>query len=249
MKALFITLLVVAVVGAGGYFGYGFVYDMAEDAGYDAGYPAGHAEGYASGQEAGYTEGYETGNEDGYEIGYETGYETGETEGYDTGYEKGTAVGYDAGRTAGYTSGREVGYETGYGEGVEDGLGHGYTIADATLSQVLAFMRADRTDENPYIEGDYNSYVCSHYTRDVCNAAEEQGIRAAFVEVRYPDSGHAIVAFNTIDSGLVYFEPQSDERVEPVIGTHYYQCVIPNPGFYYAAPDYDDTILDLVLVW
>jgi len=125
-------------------------------------------------------------------------------------------------------------------------LGHGYTIKDPTYEQAVAFIREDRTDENRYVE---DTYVCSHFARDVCNNAEQEGIRCAFVDMRYPDGGHSIIAFNTIDEGLVYFEAQNDERVRPVIGKRYYQCREAGPGYYYEPPSYDDTITDMLVIW
>jgi hypothetical protein len=124
--------------------------------------------------------------------------------------------------------------------------GHGYTITDPTYKQMMNFIRGDKTDKHPYIEGEY---VCENFAMDVCNNAEEKGIRCAYVIIHYPDSGHAIVAFNTIDRGLIYIESQSDELVEPVIGEHYYQCVIPKPGYYYEEPGYDDTIEEIHVIW
>ena len=57
------------------------------------------------------------------------------------------------------------------------------------------------------------------------------------------------MAFNTIDRGLVYFEPQSDEQAMPAIGKKYYTTVIPKPDYYYLPPAYNDTIQDMVLIW
>jgi hypothetical protein len=58
-----------------------------------------------------------------------------------------------------------------------------------------------------------------------------------------------IIVFNTIDRGLVYFEPQSDEQAVPAIGKRYYTTVIPKPGYYYTPPADDDTIMDMVVIW
>ncbi len=92
-------------------------------------------------------------------------------------------------------------------------------------------------------------YVCSHFARDVCNNAENEGLRCAFVEIRYPDGGHSIIAFNTTDEGLIYFEPQSDEIVKPVVGKRYYKCIETKPGYRYEKPPYDDTIVDILVIW
>ena len=83
----------------------------------------------------------------------------------------------------------------------------------------------------------------------MCNNAENAGFRCAFVEIRYKKGGHAIIAFDTIDRGLCYFEPQTDEVVNPVIGKLFYQCVVPRAGYYYKPPPYDDTIMDILVIW
>ena len=62
-------------------------------------------------------------------------------------------------------------------------------------------------------------------------------------------TGHSIIAFDTTDNGLVYFEPQSDWIARPVIGKRYYQCVEPEPDYYYTAPPHDDTIMDILVIW
>ena len=180
-----------------------------------------------------YSEGVTAGYEDGYTVGHDTGYSSGEQDGYDEGYSSGSADGYDEG----------------YEVGVEAGLGHGYTLRDPAYEEVITFINQDKTDENEYIEGTYGVYVCSHFTRDVGNNAEEAGLRSAFVELRYLDGGHAVIAFDTIDEGLVYFDAQTDERVRPVIGKRYYQCIEPEAGYYYARPSYDDTIKDILVIW
>ena len=180
-----------------------------------------------------YSWGATAGYEDGYTAGHEAGYSSGEQDGYDQGYSSGSADGYNEG----------------YGVGVEAGLGHGYTLRDPAYEEVITFLGQDKTDENRYVEGAYGIYVCSHFVRDVGNNAEEAGLRSAFVELRYLDGGHAIIAFDTIDEGLVYFDAQTDERVRPVIGSRYYQCIEPRPGYYYVKPMYDDTIRDILVIW
>ena len=180
-----------------------------------------------------YSEGETAGYDNGYSVGHEAGYSSGEQDGYDEGYSSGSADGYDEG----------------YEVGVEAGLGHGYTLKDPTYEAVITFLGQDKTVENRYIDGTYGVYVCSHFAKDVGNNAEEAGLRSAFVELRYSDGGHAIIAFDTIDEGLAYFDAQTDERVRPVIGKRYYQCIEPKPGYYYTRPSYDDTIKDILVIW
>ena len=193
---------------------------------------------HSQGESDGYSDGYNQGYTDGQEVGYSSG----ETEGYHLGKQGGYEEGYLAGKSNGYEEGVEAGYE----EGVSAALGHDYTIIDPTYKQAIKFLKEDETDENKFME---DIYVCSHFARDVCNNAESEGLRCAFIEIRYPDGGHSIIAFNTTDEGLVYFEPQSDEIVKPVVGKWYYKCVEPKPGYRYEKPSFDDTIVDIVVIW
>jgi len=183
---------------------------------------------YVAGDAAGYDEGYLAGQKIGYIMGNQDGYSDGFTLGKDEGYGEGEAVGYTDG------------YDTGYAEGLYAGTGHGYCLADPTYAEAVDFLRRDRTDWNRY---DDDSYVCSHFSRDVCNNAEAEGWRCAFVELRYSDSGHSIIAFDTIDRGLVYFEPQFDDGVRVEIGRRYSQL---ND---YVIPYWDDVIRDILVIW
>jgi len=181
----------------------------------------------------------------GYSAGQKIGYSSGKQNGYNEGYGLGKQDGYDEG----YDLGKADGYEEGYDEGIQAGLGHGYTLRDPTYREVVSFLRKDKTDENEYIEDTYGVYVCSHFARDVCNNAEAEGLRCALVSLIYPEGGHVIIAFDTVDEGLVYFDTITDERAEPVVGERYYQCVEPRPGYYYVKPDFDDTIMDILVIW
>lgn len=186
------------------------------------------------------------GEADGYRKGYSAGYTVGQAAGYGSGQEDGYKLGYEEGEQTGWDEGYSAGQSQGYEAGISDGLGHGYTLRDPTYDEVLLFLAEDKTDEHGYSEP---SYVCSHFSRDVCNNAEVAGLRSAFVEIRYPDMGHSIVAFNTVDKGMIFFEPQHDDEVKPVIGKRFYQCVEPKPGHFYEVPSYDDTIKDILIIW
>ena len=117
-------------------------------------------------------------------------------------------------------------------------------MRNPTYQEVIDFLKEDKTDENLFIEGTYGVYVCSHLARDVNNNAQEQGLRCALIELRYPDSGHSIVAFNTIDRGIIYFEPQLDDKVEVALGESYSEI-----NNYQKSSPYDDTIEDILVIW
>jgi len=204
LKGTLIAIVILAVVGGGGFILYNVAYAAGDADGYDDGYLAGHKVGYALGEEDGYS--------DGYALGQDEGYALGEADGYDDGYEA----------------------------GIEAGVGHGYTLRDPTYGEAVAFLSLDLTDRNEY---DEDTYVCSHFARDVCNNAEAAGWRCAFVLLDFQTMGHSVIAFNTIDRGLVYFEPQFDDEVMVIIGRSYAQ--LNN----YLSPPYPDTILDVLIIW
>jgi hypothetical protein len=244
---ILVVIIVIAGIGFGGYKVYSIGYDGGEKTGYDTGYSIGEDKGYQSGQKDGYTEGYLTGTDDGMvegkKIGFTDGYGEGEQDGYQSGYSSGLATGTQQGYQNGYSEGQTAGY----GTGLTAGFGHGYTIKDPTFAEVQDFLTKDRTDERTYIDP---TYVCSHFSRDVCNNAEAAGIRCAVVELRYTSgNGHLIIAFNTLDKGMVYFESQTDEQAKPALGLKYYTTIIVKPGYYYPPPAQDDTIQDMVVIW
>jgi len=76
---------------------------------------------------------------------------------------------------------------------------------DPTWDQVVAFLKADKTDEMEYVAADF---MCGSFAQEVHNNAERAGIRAAFVGIDLAGEsiGHAVNAFNTTDRGLVYID-------------------------------------------
>ncbi len=93
-----------------------------------------------------------------------------------------------------------------------------YTVREKTLTEVEDFLQRDTTSENEYVEEDME-YVCYHFTHDMMVNAIEEEIAVGFVYL-YLDSdpddpqseteAHSLVAFKTIDEGVVYVEPQHD---------------------------------------
>jgi len=105
-----------------------------------------------------------------------------------------------------------------------------YILYDTDYVNISEFIFDDKTNENTYDDDKYN---CAHFSRDVNNNAEEKGLRCAYV-IAFFDTGypHALVAFSTTDKGLVFFEPQTDEKVELEIGKDYWtECVISDQSY------------------
>ncbi len=220
MKIVIIIVIALALAAGGGYFAYNSAYSTAL------------AAGTAAGQEAGNTAGYNKGKAEGLTIGKEEGRTAGQKEGYDTGY----------------TKGKTEGYATGVTDGATGKLGEGYVVLhNPTLAEVKDFLAKDTTDKVPYNE---LTYVCTHYARDVINNAVKKGMRTAYVEIRHTGMSHSLIAFETTDKGIMYFDPQYDNEVRPVLGKRYYQCMMPTEsGVVFSAPNFDDTINDLLIIW
>jgi len=141
----------------------------------------------------------------------------------------------------GYTRGDSNGYDKGYNNGVIAGVGTGYELRDPTYSEMKQFLQEDNTDKNKYVEG---NYTCTDYAADLNNNAMHAGYNVAYTYIEYPDgTGHAIDAFQTVDKGLIFIEPQYDEEVQIIIGSSYSE----RNGF--QVSDHDDTIARYVLVW
>jgi len=141
-------------------------------------------------------------------------------------------------------------------ENLEEGIseleylesGSRYELHDPSYSEVINFLNNDKTNEKPYDDETFN---CANYAQEVNNNAEEHDIRCAYVLVVIsdPDVNHACVAFNTTDKGMVYYEPQSDEKVNLETGKDYWaDCMIVSSGYYYEH-DPDWIIEDFTLYW
>ena len=125
--------------------------------------------------------------------------------------------------------------------------GYGYVLRDPSYQEMKDFLKQDETSEQEYLR---DEYICVDFAANVKANAAREGVRCAYVVIEYlGTTGHAIVAFDTTDRGLVYIEPQFDWDVEPEIGRRYYQCVIPPPGQHMVEPDYDDTIARIIVIW
>lgn len=90
----------------------------------------------------------------------------------------------------------------GDGEPIE--LINNSNATNPTYAELLASIREDSTDKQPYS----STFTCADFAEAVHNDAEEAGMRAAFVSVYFEgeDEGHALNAFDTIDRGLVYID-------------------------------------------
>lgn len=125
------------------------------------------------------------------------------------------------------------------------------TLYNPTYNEVVLFLENDTINKNPY-KGQYidyinwtirnytEYYVCLHFANDLIKNVVVKNIKCGFVELTCYNItydiwwGHAMVAFNTIDRGVIFVEPQTDEIFFNLHETGYY---------------WDDWIYDLTITW
>jgi hypothetical protein len=168
---------------------------------------------YVGGQKSGYGQGYDTGYAGGHDKGYAEGYDIGHGEGYDKGYKEG----YDAGQEGGYVKGYKESYDAGY----EEILQTGKALINPSYQEMKDFLQRDLTDHHSFEGAFPGGYDCENYASDVVNNAEAESIRAAMVILEYEKGGHAVVAFETTDRGLIFIEPQNDKEIVVKEGVQY----------------------------
>jgi hypothetical protein len=89
-----------------------------------------------------------------------------------------------------------------------------------TYDEVLKFIVEDKTDSKSYKPREYE---CTNFALDVCNNAMNKGLFCSPVVIRFRHFGHVIVAFNTSDKGMIYYDPQSDLEVTLKTGKYYFR--------------------------
>jgi len=143
------------------------------------------------------------GNQASYQQGYEEGAIAGKLEAeanIKTRLEESQAIGYD------------LGYRCGLGEAHCD-----FCLNQPSHKQVLAFLDIDDTDELQGVN-------CIVFTQRLLQNAHEAGWLCYPVILNFTEGGsHVLVAFDTVDKGDVFIEPQTDEEVEVEVGKEYGQ--------------------------
>jgi len=137
---------------------------------------------------------------------------------YDYGYTQTFDTTYQQAQAEAFEKGYDKGYELSQQTNVSKPVARLVETHNPTYAELTTFLAADDTHLKPYIDG---HYVCFDYAADLNNNADAAGLQAAYVRLRSSDWGHAVVAFQTLDRGLVYIEPQSNAEVKLVIGEPY----------------------------
>ncbi len=98
--------------------------------------------------------------------------------------------------------------------------GSQYKVREMSLSELETFIDKDTTDENEWVEYEYN---CYHFTSDLMANAIEENFAVGFVYLRWDkmsqgsssgSGAHAITVFKTVDEGKIYVEPQNDKIIK-----------------------------------
>jgi hypothetical protein len=146
--------------------------------------------------------------------------------------------------TTGLQIGKEIGYQSGYQaalDSIEKQKAAEIKLHDPTYREMKDFLVRDTTNKLPYVQ---NQRICTDFATEVDNNAKKQGINCAIVYILYGETGHSIVAFNTVDKGLIFIEPQFDDEVTLPIGKSYSQN-----NRYVKQDAVDDTIIRYMIAW
>lgn len=163
-------------------------------------------------------------------------------DGYSEGYAQTYDVSYQEAHEKAYDKGYEKGYEIGLMSYSKEAVPTRVELHNPTYQELREFLALDKTDSKQFIKGEY---VCFDFAAELNNNAEASGIRAAYVRIRAKEWGHAIVAFETTDRGLIFIDPQSDRSVDLVIGKPYQWDWIGA-----VRPEhYDDPIVEIQIIW
>jgi hypothetical protein len=92
------------------------------------------------------------------------------------------------------------------------------TLKNPTFEEMKVFILKDTTSRKTFV---LNKYECRHFATEVDNNAEAAGWRCAFVLLCYKQGQHAVVAFDTIDRGRIFIEPQTDVAIDVKVGGMY----------------------------
>ena len=84
-----------------------------------------------------------------------------------------------------------------------------YIVVKMLLSEVRTWASTYR----------FPNYVCTHFSKVLFDKMTVQGIRCGYVVVTFQNNmSHALVAFDTLDRGLIYLEPQDGYEVQIEVG-------------------------------
>ncbi len=157
---------------------------------------------------------------------HEPGFEEGRTQGYETGFREGSK--------AGFQKGSKIGYAMSQDKDISDFREGFYFTYNPTYDEVQAILaeskKTSAMEINYFAEA---NGIRTAYVR--CQIARKTAERMVYV--------YHLVAFETVDKGLIIIEPRSHKEVKVEVGKSYSEL----NGF--PTPPYDDTITKIAIVW
>lgn len=134
-------------------------------------------------------------------------------------------------------------------------------LKNPTYLEMKEFLARDRTDSKRD-----DSYICGNFANDVKRNAIGKEIRCAGVIIRFgnekifgaEERGHALVAFQTTDRGIIFIEPQRDKEVKVTLGIHYFEDNglkewvsedFDDVIIVWVSDDFDDTVTEIEVYW
>lgn len=94
------------------------------------------------------------------------------------------------------------------------------TVRKPTYEEVVEFLENDETERTEWTR----NHDCTQFAHQIIRNAMEQNIYGCVVNIDYDKRngmGHDIIVFDTVDLGIQYFEPQTDENVYMYVGMDY----------------------------
>lgn len=90
--------------------------------------------------------------------------------------------------------------------------------SNPTFSEVESFIKSDDTNTMPYGEG----FNCFDAVLRIWRNAQWRGLQAYRIVIIYEKPPHhAVIGFQTIDNGDVFYETQTDQQIKLRIGADY----------------------------
>ena len=93
-----------------------------------------------------------------------------------------------------------------------------FNYKNPTFEEMRDFLLKDTTSRKQFIP---NQYECRHFATEVYNNAKDAGWRCGFVLLCYEQGQHVVNAFNTVDRGIIFIEPQTDAAIDVEVGGTY----------------------------
>jgi len=155
--------------------------------------------------------------------------------------------GYEEGYAQGYEEGLSMGNEAGYQEGSKAALIEARGIDTSLVDSEAYYFLYNPTYEEMLMTLTRGEMISAS---EILEYAKDNGIRAAYVRVPIAREArvgrvflYQLVAFETVDKGLVIIEPRSYREVKVEVGKSYSKL----NGF--PPSPYNDTITKVTIVW